>query len=422
MRMHLIYPRWRKLERQTTFHLPPHGPVVFAATVPERVELSFTDDNIDEVDFDKPTDLVGLSVMLTSQLPRAFEIADRFRAQGTKVIMGGISVMLHAAECAQHADSIFLGETEGYFEGVIADFERGQLGPRYDYMAALPDVGLVGPARRSVLNREAYNYRGVQMLDLVHASRGCRFNCFPCSAAFLGGRAFRPRPVAKAIAEMEAIPNNRLFIVDNSLAQEKAWLKQLLLAMEPLKKTWVSHPLLDDDEILRLAAKAGCWYTYQAIVDTSDHIRTRVKRLQDHGIGVEGTIILGSDDQTEDDIKRLVEFLHEIRLDMAEFTILTPFVHSPIRVRMEKDGRILHDDWKDYTTDRVVFRPKHMTPERLQALYYWAWDSFYKDAGHAVKMGQLFMQAVKKERANGTWRRFDTRNRQGFVPLTPGLG
>ena len=133
----------------------------------------------------------------------------------------------------------------------------------------------------------------------------------------------RPRPVHKTIEEMESIQNNRMFIVDNSLAQNREWLKELFTAMAPLKKTWVSHPIMDDDEILKLAKDAGCWYVYQAIVNTSDGIRNRIKRLKDNGIGVEGTILLGTDDQTEDDIKRLVDFLMEVELDMAEFTVLT---------------------------------------------------------------------------------------------------
>ena len=54
MKMKLVYPRWAKLERQTEFHLPPHGPVVFAATVPDDVELSFTDENVQTLDLDGP--------------------------------------------------------------------------------------------------------------------------------------------------------------------------------------------------------------------------------------------------------------------------------------------------------------------------------------------------------------------------------
>ena len=89
---------------------------------------------------------------------------------------------------------------------------------------------------------------------------------------------------------MAGIDNNRLFIVDNSLAQNDEWEKELFKAMIPLKKKWVSHPIKDDDEILDLAAEAGAWYVYQAIFDTSDVIRNRIKRLKDRGIGVEGTL------------------------------------------------------------------------------------------------------------------------------------
>ena len=37
IKLKLIYPKWNKLPGQTTFNLPPHGPVAFAATLPEWV-------------------------------------------------------------------------------------------------------------------------------------------------------------------------------------------------------------------------------------------------------------------------------------------------------------------------------------------------------------------------------------------------
>ena len=414
MKMELIYPRWPKLELQTEFHLPPHGPVVFAAALPEEVEINFTDENLQHIDFDAGCDLVAISTMLTSQLPRAFEIAREFRERGNKVIFGGIATMLHAEEVQQHADAVFLGEVEGRFGQVVEDLQRGELRPVYDYMHNHPDINLVGTAKREILDRELYNYRGVQMLDLVHASRGCKFDCFPCCTGFLGGKKFRPRPIDKVIEEMEAIRNNRLFIVDNSLAQDRQWLIDLFKAMAPLKKKWVSHPILDDEEVLKLAADAGAWYVYQAVFDTSDTIRNRVKRLKDHGIAVEGTIILGTDDQSEDDIKRLVDFLIEIELDVAEFTIMTPFPHSPIRRQMEEEGRILSNDWLKYTADKVVFQPKQMSPEKLQELYYYAWDTFNADSGHQLKMGELFKKVIRREMDDGTYHRYNPRKRRIF--------
>ena len=246
-------------------------------------------------------------------------------------------------------------------EQVIEDLRNNKLKRSYNFLMDFPDTRLIGPARRSILDRELYNYRGVQMVDLIHASRGCRFNCFPCCTPYLGGRQFRPREIESVVAELQGIDNNRFFFVDNSMAQDDEWEKALFRALIPLKKKWISHPIKDDDEILDLAAEAGCWYVYQAIFDTSDHIRRRVKRLQERGIGVEGTIILGMDDHDEDYIKRLVDFLLEINLDLAEFTILTPFPHTPIRADLEAAGRVLHNDWRRYTGGEVVFQPALMS-------------------------------------------------------------
>lgn len=409
MKIKFVYPLWPKLSRQTEFHLPPHAPVCVAAAIPGEVEVVFFDENVQEIDFSPDADMVAISVLLTCQIPRAWEIADRFRNMGIPVIFGGIAAMLHHEETLDHADSVFLGEVEGRFEEIINDLNNKGLKKVYDYMHNYPDMDLIGPARRSILSRDLYNYRGVQMVDLVHASRGCRFNCFPCCTPYLGGRNFRPRNIKSVVEELEQIDNGRLFFVDNSLAQDDEWEKELFRALIPLNKKWISHPIKDDDEILDLAAEAGCWYVYQAIMDTSDHIRQRVRRLKERGIGVEGTIILGMDDHDEDYIKRLVDFLVEIELDLAEFTVLTPFPHTPIREVLEKENRILHNDWSRYTSGEVVFRPAKMSVDKLQEMFYYAWDTFYGKESREVKMAKLFMNVMKKERNDFT----PGRNRSG---------
>ncbi|MCP4106213.1 MAG: radical SAM protein [Desulfobacteraceae bacterium] len=415
MKMQLIYPKWRKLKNQTVFHLPPHAPVVFAAALPEYVDVRFIDENVQTLEYDTSCDIVAISVLLTCQIQRAFEIADTYRKEGVPVIFGGIAVMLHSKEVMEHADCVFLGEVEdGRLVKVLDDFKKGELKKLCNYMNNHPDTNTIHSAKREILNNDLYAYRGIQMVDLVHASRGCRFNCFPCCNNFLGGGQFRPRPIDKVIREMDGIKNNRLFIVDNSLAQDKEWVTELFREMIPLKKKWVSHPILYDDDVLKLAADAGCWYVYQAIVDTSDVIRDRIKRLHDHGIGVEGTILLGTDEQDEDYIKRLIDFLMEVNLDMAEFTILTPFPESPIRKKYEKQQRILHNNWKDYTCDNVVFQPKRISPEKLKEMYEFAWDTFYADGGQQTKMGSLFYKVIRKEIKDGTYRRYNPKIKRSF--------
>lgn len=404
MKFLLIYPKWNKLEGQTTFTLPPHGPVVMAASIPDWVEVTFVDENVENINFDTDCDFVGISMMLSTQVKRGWAIATEFRQRGKKVIFGGISAMLHAEETMQYADSVFLGESEGRMELVFDDFRKNSLKPLYNYLNQNPAIEIVGPARRDLYKRELYNHKGVQMVDLFHASRGCKFSCYPCAVSYLGGRCFRPRPVEKAIEELMTIDNNRLFIVDNSLAQNTQWEMDLFREMIPLKKKWISHTIEDDPKVLDLAAQAGAWYVYQAVFDTSDYIKERVKRYHDHGIGVEGTILLGLDNQTEDDIKRLIDFLLEIDLDLAEFTVVTPFPHTKVYDDFMRQGRIFDNNWDNYNAGKVVYTPKNMSAERLQELYNYAWDTFYKDESQEQKMFNLLTQVVMREMEDGTFR------------------
>jgi radical SAM superfamily enzyme YgiQ (UPF0313 family) len=403
MKFKLIYPKWGKLEGQTIFNLPPHGPVVMAAALPDYVEVEFVDENVQTISFDDDSDLIGISMMLTIQVKRGWEIASEYRKRGKKVIFGGISTMLHAEETMQYADSVFLGEAEGRMEKVMEDFRHNRLQKVYDFMDEPCDINLVGTARREILKSDLYNHKGVQMVDLFHASRGCRFNCYPCASSYLGGKKFRPRPISKSIEEIEKIDNNRLFIVDNSLAQDTQWEKDLFKAMIPLKKKWCSHPIEDKPEVLDLAAQAGAWYVYQAIFDTSDYIRERVKHYHDYGIGVEGTILIGLDEHDEDSIKRLLDFLLEINLDLAEFTVMTPFPHTRPFEDFQKENRIFNYDWNDYSADKVVFHPKKMSAEKLQELFKYSWDTFYKDESQNNKMLKLFQKVVAKEKADGSY-------------------
>ena len=400
----IIYPSWPKIPEQTVFHLPPHGPVCLAATIPAEYEMTFIDENVARLEHTEDPDLVALSMMLTCQLPRGLEIAKIYRQKGIPVIAGGIATMLHADELFGQVDSVFLGEAEGgCFETALQDWQKGQLKARYNYFHDFPPIDSIGTARREILNSKLYEYRGVKMVDLIHASRGCRFNCFPCCTAYLGGRNFRPRPIDKVVEEIASIDNNRLFFVDNSLAQDRAWVMELFEALIPLKKKWISHPILDEDEVVAKAAEAGCWYVYQAIFDTSDVIRDRVRRLKDHGIGVEAAVLLGTDNQDADYIRRLVDFLLEIDVDMAEFSLLTPFPHTPMTAQFEKENRILHKDWHRYTTSEVCFQPKNMTPEELQKMYFYAWEKFYEDMTQPLKMASLFYKVLQKEIKDGTY-------------------
>jgi len=116
---------------------------------------------------------------------------------------------------------------------------------------------------------------------------------------------------------------------------------------------------------------------------------------------VEGTILLGTDEHDEDAIRKLVDFLLDLDLDLAEFTVMTPFPHTPIRASLERQGRILHNDWSRYTCDETVFRPAKMSVDKLNEMFQYAWDTFYADCSIEVRMAALFVKVIEK--GNRRW-------------------
>ena len=55
-----------------------------------------------------------------------------------------------------------------------------------------------------------------------------------------------------------------------------------------------------------------------------------------------------------------------------------------------------------------------MTSEKLVELFHYAWDTFYSDGGYQLKMGKLFMNVMKQEIEDGTYRRYDPEKIRSF--------
>jgi radical SAM superfamily enzyme YgiQ (UPF0313 family) len=396
MRVKLVYPTWQRIQYQTHYVLPPLGVTVVAALTPRRHDVTITDENVAPVDFDEPVDLVGIGTMLLSQAPRAFAIADEYRRRGVKVVLGGLTVSCLPEAARAHADAIVVGEAEGVWPRVLEDAEAGRLKPVYQ-RPGFADPSEFPVPRRDLLDPDKYTYRGVRMMDLVETSRGCKYGCFPCQVPYVAGKALRARDVESVVDEMAALSCDRMFIVDNALEQSEEHQRRLFKAMRRAGKSWVSHPISCVPDILDAARESGCWYVYHAVLDTTDKIRRRIRMMHDHGIAVEGTIMLGLDSHGPDIFDRMCDFLLECELDLAEFTIMTPFPGTPLFDEMKKAGRLLHEDWGRYNAENVVFRPARMTPQQLEDGYRSMWEKFYAAESQPAKMFRLYRKLLDRK-------------------------
>ena len=115
VRILFVFPKLPKLPGQTRFDLPPLGIIQAAACVPDDFQVSVCDENVEQLDLEADCDLVGISVMLTCQAPRAYELA-RAHAVATLPMIDAAAERLRIArespEALQPYDPLAAGREE----------------------------------------------------------------------------------------------------------------------------------------------------------------------------------------------------------------------------------------------------------------------------------------------------------------------
>lgn len=388
MKLSLIVPATHKRKRKSgKAILPPLGMATIAALTPPEIEVSITDENVTRIDYLKDVDLVGIT-SLTSTSHRAYEIADAYRAMGKKVVLGGIHASILPEEAARHADAVVIGEAEGIWPMVIADFQAKRLQKTYQQKERPSLSGLPQP------RRDLYSKRGYYFGNTIYTTRGCPYSCSFCTVTSFFGRTYRCRPVEEVIAEAKTLDRKKVFIfLDDNIVGNPKYSKELFRALIPLKIRWVgqsSVTVVKDEELLQLAAASGCVDLFIGLESLSpaslkaidkktnsvDEYEDIINKLHNSGIGVHGFFIFGLDGDDADSFRRTVQFAQKARLESAQFDILTPYPGTAIFASLEKEGRILNKDWSQYGHD-LMFKPNGLSREALQEGRKWAWGEFY---------------------------------------------
>ncbi|MGD0839714.1 MAG: radical SAM protein, partial [Candidatus Acidiferrales bacterium] len=319
----------------------PLGLMVLAGLTPPEWKITILDENLGVPDYSampRP-DLVGITAC-TSQANRAYEVAAYFRRLGVPVVMGGIHATMCLEEAMERVDSVVTGEAESVWQQVLEDVQQWNLKPRYDGgLAKIEDV----PAARHDLLNSGYAFGAIQ------TTRGCPLNCTFCSVTTFNGSRYRLRPIADVVREFQLIREKRVLVVDDNLIGTRpehiARAKDLFRAMAQakLRKEWVAQATInfaDDEELLSLAAKAGCRGVFIGFESPSPEglqeiskkfnmqqgrdFRASVRRIQRHRILVVGSFIIGLDVDEPGIGKRTAQMASQYGIDNLNTLFLTP--------------------------------------------------------------------------------------------------
>jgi radical SAM superfamily enzyme YgiQ (UPF0313 family) len=379
----------------------PLGLLVLAGMTPSEWEIQVIDENLGVMDYDamRCPDLVGITAF-TSQAERAYQIAAGFKSKGVPVIMGGIHATMRLDESLKHVDSVVTGEAESVWPQVLKDFRDNKLKSVYNGVHLEMDNV---PFARHDLLPSGYHFGSIQI------SRGCPLNCSFCSVTAFNGGRYRVRPVDLIIKELRMIKEKYVLMVDDNLIGTKKEhierAKELFRAMikEKVNKKWctqVTINMADDEELLELAAKSGCFGVFigfesssregleevnkkfnMSRVTKNNEFRNAVRRIQRHGILVIGSFIMGLDIHGKGIGREIAEAAKEYEIDFLNLLYLTPLPGTRLWDKLESENRIAANvfpaDWKYYTLIFPVAQYKNLSWQDMITENYKCNSRFY---------------------------------------------
>ncbi len=407
---------------KTVASLPSLGLLYLAACTPSGHELRYYEA---EADGKEPrevydADLVAISTF-SAQVFEAYAIADRLRAAGVKVAMGGLHVSVCADEAARHADYVIVGEGENVWPSVVRAAEDNVPARMFDSIDFAPvDAAALPVPRYDLLEDRPYNRFTVQ------TSRGCPWRCDFCASNVMLGRKYRKRPVGDVVRDIRAVQQLRkhpfIEFADDNTFVDKEWGKELCRQLIPLHIKWFTETditVADDLELLHLMRDAGCRQVLiglespaqgpleglemrsNAKAKWSPRYLDRLRRIQDAGITVNGCFILGLDGHDATIFQQVLEFALKVPLYDVQITVLTPFPGTPLYDRLLKEGRIIEPErWDLCTLFDVNYQPRHMTPEELRQGMRWLTRGLYSDETTQLRRSPFFAH-VRKHRIAG---------------------
>jgi radical SAM superfamily enzyme YgiQ (UPF0313 family) len=318
--------------------------------------------------------------VLTPQAPWVYRMADRLRALGRKVILGGIHVTALPDEARGHADAIVVAEAETVWAQLLEDLAKGALKPVYH--GHFPElVGLPRPVTDLWKTSYVYGY--------FQTSRGCPHRCTFCSVhEFFGGKS-RMRPIDEVVAEVAASKRRLFWGIDDNIwgVNVKRSIELYAEMAKSIRGKWwfgsADLVTLDHeraDELLGNARRAGLtavlvgWESnnvatleeYKAVNKQGQHRRDQIRRIRDHGIEVMLFTMLGGRQDVRADYEELLQLCDELRVS-AHPVMTTPFPGTELyeQYRPYLRGGL---DWDDFDGNHAVFEHPTLSREDREDL------------------------------------------------------
>lgn len=351
-------------------------------------------------------DMIGLSCM-SFQYHDALAMAKKAKEMDVMTVMGGYHPTLMYREIAQTADSVYIdfmvrGEGEATFRELVKSLDGGQFdaidGLSYrdgDTYVHNPPRGLLNldsvrlPDRESRLITKGFRAFG-RPIDGIETSRGCVQGCKFCSIHHMYGQTFRTYEIERVIQDIgkaEAAGARSILFTDDNITLNP---RRLMGLCDAIVENGLDHlhyltqasarGIAYSPEVARSMAKAGFTFTFLGIENVltrnleffnkgnmSNDAEVAVRNLRAHNIIVSGGLIMGTPDDTREDMWNNFRAARDMKIDVPIFYIATPYPKTELRQEMIDSGLVTNtDDFTRYDGLTANIRTKHMSDREIQ--------------------------------------------------------
>ncbi len=361
---------------------------LLAALTPDDFEVELCYETIEDVPFDTDAELIGISSMGHAVM-RTIDIANKFRALGKTVILGGYMVSLMPEEAKKYCDSVMIGDSEETWGQMIEDYRNGTL--KKVYQKKLTKLETPLPRYELVLKKRIGNFLPVQ------AGRGCPKTCSFCSIYCLYHGQYLRREIPDVIRDIKRVKElgfKQFLLLDDNLFSNREYAFALCSEIKKLKMHWMTQCSIDiskDEELLKVVAESGCYVLSFGLESISresllgmqkgwahpDQYSEQLKIIRKYGIDVSTEMVVGAEGDTLESIRETAKFIEENKITVPRFYILTPIPGTQFYDEMKEQNRIYNTDMYSYNACEAVHIPKNMTPEELTKAYWELYDEVY---------------------------------------------
>lgn len=431
----LINPPWHKesgnIWKNISACLPPFGLALLASLAREKgFSVFLLDCNALQVGLDKieeylpesPPKFIGVTattILINNALAVAKIVKKKY--PGTKIIIGGVHTTIRPEEVlsSEAVDFIVMGEGEYTFLDILFNkAPENILGLSFKKNGriiinppreTIPDINIFPPISYDLLPMEKYypalgSYKRKPSFGMI-TSRGCPGRCTFCKGNVLGEK-IRFRLASKIIEEIKFLQKNYgikdITFYDDTFTTNKQNVRDFcnFILKDNLDLTWCCFSRVDtvNGELLKLMRKAGCYQIMYGVESADETILKNLNKkitLQEveetvadtkkAGIECRLAFMLGNPGETEETIKKTINYAIYLDPDLVTFNITTPYPGTEMFNWAEKNNYLIHQNWSEYDLSKPVMELPTISSKKILDYYKKSYRQFYFRPNYFLK-------------------------------------